>query len=213
MAYTANVSVKKAQEMRRLKIPIVLNYDFEEKHPLARAEWIIFESAFFGKDKEAQELFGQIKTNYNELKRRATKFKVKKILVGDIQNGRWATCGEKSDLGILIKDAGGELVFKNETSQTQFMSLEKALKEKIVPDLWLAQNTWEKKESALKDSRYKKFSSLPIFNNTKRLNANGFSDFWETGIARPDLLLKDLLLIFHPQEVSVEETIWYKELK
>ena len=53
MAYPANfASGKKLQDLRKLNIPIVLNRDFEEKHPLARAEWMVFSAVFFSKELE-----------------------------------------------------------------------------------------------------------------------------------------------------------------
>ncbi len=213
MAYSANSGIERARELRKLKIPIVLNYDFEEKHPLARAEWIVFESVFFGKDREAQELFQKIKTSYDHLKSKASTLLKKRVLVGDIQSGRWSTCGGTSDLAIIINDAGGDLILKSDTNQTQYLSLEKVLKVTEKPAFWFSQNTWENASLLSKDSRYKKFQGVPLFNNTKLLNQHGFSDFWETGVARPDLLLKDFFMIMHPSELPNEKTIWYKELK
>lgn len=213
MAYSANAGAERAKQLRKLKIPIVLNYDFEERHPLARAEWIVFEAVFFGKDKEAQELFNKIKLSYNEFKHRAAGLKKSKVLVGDIQRGKWSTCGGTSDLAIIINDAGGELLLKSQSNQTQYVSLEKVLKINERPDVWFSQNTWEDAKAMGKDSRYKKFQSVPLFNNTKLINKDGFSDFWETGVARPDLLIKDFFAIMHPSQFPNEKTIWYKELK
>lgn len=213
MAYTANAGLERVRELRKLKVPVVLNYDFEEKHPLARAEWLIFESVFFSKDQEAIELFNKIVKSYNELKRQAQSLKKMKVLVGDIQNGKWSTSGGTSDLAIMINDAGGDLVLKSSSNQTQLMSLEKVLKINERPDFWFSQNTWENKDTVKKDSRYKKFQDVRLYNNTKLLNKDGFSDFWETAVARPDLLIKDFFLIMHSESLPNEKTIWYKELK
>lgn len=213
MAYTANASFGRVKELRKLRIPIVLNYDFEEKNPLARAEWIVFNSVFFDKDKEAQEYFSKITKSYNEFKRQAQGLKRVNVLVGDIQNGKWSTCGGTSDLAIIIGDAGGELLIKSSSNQTQNISLEKILKLDIAPEVWFSQNTWEDKSKVSSDSRYKKFQTVPLFNNTKLLNKEGFSDFWETAVARPDLLIKDFFFILHPSLKKNETTTWYKELK
>lgn len=212
MAYSANLGGdKRMQELRKLKIPIVLNHDFEEKHPLARAEWSVFSAAFFNKDDLQQELFTKIERSYNEYKRQAAVLKKKQVLVGDIQNGKWSTCGGESDLAILIRDAGGELVLKSKSHETQQVSLEKVLKIESKIDTWLTQNTWENLSVATNDSRYKKFSGIPAYNNNRKLNKKGFNDFWESGVGRPDLLLADLFEILHPE--SKHNLIWYKELK
>lgn len=213
MAYSANISSeKRLNDLRALKIPVVLNHDFQEQHPLARAEWIVFSSLFFSKDQEAQKLFKEIESNYLKIKNEVKKNKPL-ILVGDIQNGKWATCGGLSDLAILIADAGGVLLLDRQNIETQYFPLENILSLKKNPQIWLAQNTWENKKKMISDSRYNRFSHIPLFNNNKLVNSHGFNDYWETGLSRPDLLLKDLFGIFHPKNNSTNESIWYKELK
>lgn len=213
MAYSANLaSEKRLNDLRSLQIPIVLNRDFQEKHPLARAEWIVFSALFFSKDKEAQNLFKEIETNYLKIKN-TKKLSMPVVLVGDIQNGKWATCGGLSDLAILIADAGGTLLLNLPYAETQYFSLENVLTIKTTPQIWLTQNTWENKSKINSDSRYKRFKNLPVYNNNKLQNSSGFNDFWETGLSRPDLLVSELYGIFHPNEALKKTSIWYKELK
>jgi iron complex transport system substrate-binding protein len=213
MAYAANISSeKRLNDLRQLQIPIVLNRDFQEQHPLARAEWIIFSALFFSKDLEAQKIFKDIEVNYLKIKNEIKKTKPV-ILVGDIQNGKWATCGGLSDLAILINDAGGSLLLDRKNPETQYFPLENVLSMKEVPQIWLSQNTWENKTKITADPRYNRFSKIPVYNNNKLLNAAGFNDYWETGLSRPDLLLKDLYSIFHPEKNLNPKLVWYKELK
>ena len=215
MAYSENLaSINRLDELRKLKIPLVLNRDFEEKHPLARAEWMVFSAVFFSKDLEAKKMFKSIEDSYLQTAEIVkTKKSRPKILVGDIQNGKWATCGGQSDLAILIHDAGAELLLKNDSNETQYISLEKILSIKEKPAFWLTQNSWMDLRAAKKDSRYKLFSSLPIYNNNKYLNEDGFNDYWETGISRPDLLLKDIFNIMNTLSSAPSHLNWYKELK
>jgi iron complex transport system substrate-binding protein len=78
---------------------------------------------------------------------------------------------------------------------------------------WLTQNTWKDLTIPKKDSRYKKFITIPVFNNNRELNTEGFNDYWETGMSRPDLLLKDLYNILKNLPASQFKFNWYKELK
>jgi iron complex transport system substrate-binding protein len=213
MAYAANISSeKKLNDLRNLQIPIVLNRDFQEQHPLARAEWIVFSALFFSKDIEAQKIFKDIASNYLKIKNEVKKTKPL-ILVGDIQNGKWATCGGESDLAILINDAGGSLLLNRKSPETQYFALEKVLSMKEAPQIWLTQNTWDNISKVSADPRYNVFNKLPIYNNNKLMNAAGFNDYWETGLSRPDLLLKDLYSIFYSAKKLNPKLIWYKELK
>lgn len=213
MAYAANISSSsRLNDLRKLQIPIVLNRDFQEQHPLARAEWIVFSALFFSKDIEAQKIFKDIETNYLKIKNEVKKTKPV-ILVGDIQNGKWATCGAESDLAILITDAGGSLLLNRKSPETQYFSLENVLSMKEIPQIWLTQNTWENISKVSTDPRYNRFNKIPVYNNNKLMNVAGFNDYWETGLSRPDLLLKDLYSIFHPEKNLNSTLIWYKELK
>lgn len=212
MAYSANISSdSKIADLRKLNIPMVLNRDFQEQHPLARAEWVVFQAAFFSKDKEAQKNFSEIEANYNLIKKMNNKT-TPMVLVGDIQNGKWATCGGLSDLAILIKDAGGELLLNKKSPETQYFPLETVLTSKTNPQIWLTQNTWTDRKKIKEDPRYNRFNSIPAYNNNKLVNSDGFNDYWETGLSRPDLLLKDLHTLFHPEKNLKAETIWYKQL-
>ena len=213
MAYSANLaSEKRLKDLRALQIPIVLNRDFQEQHPLARAEWIVFSAVFFSKDREAQKFFKEIEVNYLKIKN-TKKTNMPVVLVGDIQNGKWATCGGLSDLAILITDAGGTLLLNRANAETQYFSLEEVLTVKNNPQIWLTQNTWENKSKINSDSRYNRFKKIHAYNNNKLVNTSGFNDYWETALSRPDLLVGELYGIFHPNPNAKNASIWYKELK
>ena len=213
MAYSANLtSEKRLNDLRALQIPIVLNRDFQETHPLARAEWIVFSALFFSKDLEAQKFFKDIESNYLKIKN-TKKENMPIVLVGDIQNGKWATCGGLSDLAILIADAGGIVFLNNPKAETQYFSLENVLTMKTNPTVWLTQNTWTNKKAIASDSRYNRFIGLPVYNNNKLVNPSGFNDYWETALSRPDLLVNELYGIFHPNPKISNTSMWYKKLK
>jgi iron complex transport system substrate-binding protein len=51
-----------------------------------------------------------------------------------------------------------------------------------------------------------------VYNNNARIGPGGGNDYWEGGTARPDLVLADLISIFHPKLVPDHERIWYRKL-
>lgn len=214
MAYSANLSsLERLGELRKMGIPIVLNHDFEESHPLARSEWLVFSAAFFSKDAQAEKFFKTIMARYLKLKKSAQTKTKKVVLVGEIQNGQWTTCGGESDLATLIEDAGGEIWLKSQSKETQYVSLEKVYQMKPRPSLWLTQNNWHDLSEAKKDSRYKIFLGIPAYNNNALLNPYGFNDFWESSLMRPDLLLSDLITILKNGKLPKSKLVWYKEIK
>ncbi|MGZ3809548.1 MAG: hypothetical protein ACXVCE_15805, partial [Bacteriovorax sp.] len=125
MGYDSNFQgPNQRQIFRSLNLPVVINRDFEEKSPLARAEWMIFTSSFFDQEEKATKIFKQIKTDYLKLKNENLKLKKIDVIVGDIQGGFWMTCGGESDLAQMISDAGGSLAFFRPSPNTQKIGLE-----------------------------------------------------------------------------------------
>ena len=51
-----------------------------------------------------------------------------------------------------------------------------------------------------------------VWNADRRTNAAGGNDFWESGVVCPDLVLRDLVKIFHPELVG-EEFVYYRKLE
>jgi iron complex transport system substrate-binding protein len=218
MGYDANLmSPSQRQVFSSLKIPVVLNKDFEEKNPLGRAEWLIFISSFYNQDEQAINIFKSIEKNYLDLKEKNLKTtKRPLVLVGEIQNGYWVTCGGESDLGQMIQDAGGVLALKRPSANTQQISLEELGQGKQVFDIWLTHNNWASKNErdiAFKqDHRYSLISAKNIYNNDLITNKNKSNDFWETGLQRPDLLLLDISALIHPEEYIGHKLRWYRKL-
>ena len=189
----------------RLNLPLVLSLEHTESTALGRAEWIIFNAAFFGEEDKAVKFFNEIEQNYNVLKN-GLKVK-KKILVGDIQNGFWVFPGAESDYSKILKDAGAELILQAPSNKTQRLSLEELLNKKIKPDIWLLNNNM-KSIGELSHPIYKNFN-VPTYNYINRVNQNGANDFWESSISRPDLVLKDIINILNGRD---KELRWYKRL-
>lgn len=50
--------------------------------------------------------------------------------------------------------------------------------------------------------------SLPV----KRVNATGGSDYYETAVVRPDLVLGDLVSVLHPNVLPNHTTAWFRHI-
>jgi len=201
-----------------LKMPLVLVSDHLTSGPLARAEWMIFISYFFEKEVEITKLYEVIKKNYLDLAKKVKNMHKKKVLIGSNFNGSWSAPGGKSDLVKLVTDAGGNYIWSdNKSSTTIYKSFEKVLYSSRDVDYWLPQNLWKTLDDISKqDERYKylkAFKSKMIYNNNAKMNENGGSDYWELGLMRPDLLLKDLVKIFHPEVLKDYKLEWFQKLK
>lgn len=205
-------------KLEELGIPVVMVAEYLEESPLGKAEWIKFVGALFEKEEEASQFFNKVKEEYLELKKLAkTKTSKPKVLVGSPYKDSWWVPGANSYMANLIKDAGGDYLGKeNPSKESYVISFEHALSWANQADIWMNMGNLSSKTEILStDSRFENFGVFKqgkIYNNIKRLGENGGNDFWESGTVYPNLVLRDLIIIFYP-EIMDKELVYYQEIK
>ena len=187
------------------KIPIAASLDHKEESPLARAEWIKFFAAFVEKNELADSIFNEVEKNYTTLKSLAQKTEKRPTVFTDVKySDSWYIPGGKSYIAKFFADAGATYLWRedNNTGSVPY-SFEQVYVKAKDADFWLNPSTIKtKKELLAFDSRYAEFNAFnngAVFNNTKNTNAKGYSNYWETGMIYPDKILRDMILIFHPE--------------
>ena len=125
--------------------------------------------------------------------------------------------GSDSYLTKLFHDAGGDYHYKNSESTGSLpLSFEVVLDDLIDADYWIGPRAKSMKELEMMDERYtvfKAFREGNVYTFDKRMSKNGGNDYWESGITRPDLILKDIIKIFHPELLPNHELYYYKRLQ
>lgn len=205
-------------KLQELGIPVVLVGEYLENNPLARAEWLLFFSAFFNKENEAQNLFKDLSLQYNRLKATCDSLAGKPSLITGLPwKGNWYIPEGESYQAVLFRDAGANYIWKNIEGRESFVvDIEKVVKEGKESDFWI--NPGQVKsisEMIFLDNRLENFSSIEaknVFNTTKRLSKKGGMDYWESGAVNPHIVLKDLIHIFHPEFFSKHELYYYQRL-
>ncbi len=200
-------------------IQSVLVSEFLEDHPLGKAEWIRFFSAFFGTENISDSIFSDVKKNYLEL-RDSIAGVVRKplVLTGLPWKDTWYMSGGKSFTAKFIDDAGGEYLWK-ENQNTDFipLDLESVFQKSVNADIWInigsAVSTSEILSVDPRLSYVPAFQNSMLFNNNRRINSSGGNDFWESGAVRPDRVLNDLIRIFHPDSSDTRELYYYQRLE
>jgi iron complex transport system substrate-binding protein len=197
-------------------VSIVYIIEFMEEHPLGRAEWIKFLGALTGKQREADSAFKVIESNYLKYKQLATQSHHKpEVLDGTIYKGTWYAAGGNSFMAKLLKDANAHYFwFTNNSTGSLPLSFESVIQRQGQADFWINANANSLEELLAIESRvevFKAFKEKKVYHYNKRENENGGLDYYESGVARPDLLLRDLLIILHPDLIQ-EETVYYKQL-
>lgn len=199
-------------------IPVVYNSDFLETSTLGRAEWIKFFGAFFNKQNEADSIFNAIESNYDSLLSLTENVKTRpEILSGVLYGDTWFLPGGKNWSAQFFNDAGGQY-FLSENKKTGWLELgfEYVFEEAQDADFWIGVATFQsKKELADQDSRYGQFHAFKhnnVYNYSKRIGAKGGYDIFESGYARPDQVLADMIKIIHPELLPDYETYYFERL-
>ena len=208
-----------SQKLAELKVPVVFCGDYLEAHPLGKAEWIRFFSLFYEKDVEAGHFYKKIDSLYTANQALAGTVDNKPlVLTGLPWKDSWYIAGGDSFAARLIEDAGGQYLWADHpSSQAVPMDLESVYSRAVNANIWINPGA----ASSLQDLRGfdQRFEELEVlqhvrvFNNNARVNPSGGNDYWESGAVRPDLVLKDLITVFHPDLLTDHRFIYYRQLK
>ncbi|NLW71314.1 MAG: ABC transporter substrate-binding protein [Chloroflexi bacterium] len=205
-------------KMIEANLPVVINADYLEESPLGRAEWGKFIAAFYDQEDVAAVEFEKVVSAYNQTKQLAESMDERvTVIVNTDYQGTWYVPGAQSYPAHLMKDAGANYVFADQEGSTLPLSFEVVFDKGKDADYWINVGFPADKASLLGlDSRYAEFKAFKtdhVYNNNARSNANGGSDYFESGVARPDVVLKDLVKVFYPDLLPDYELYYYQLLK
>lgn len=206
-----------AQRVTQAGIPVVFNNEWMETSLLARAEWIKFVAAFYNKEQIADSIFKQIDKQYTDIKTIVAKVKNKpNILIGSNFRGTWYMPSGNNFMGKLFADAGSEYFYSNDTTIGSLpLNVETVIKNFSNADIWLGCNFKSIDELLIADSKHGLFKPVKlkkVYSFNKRLLASTANDFWESAVARPDLLLKDVIAVLHPEILPDYQLVYIKKL-
>jgi len=207
------------EKLKELGIPVVFCGEYLEAHPLGKAEWIKFFSLFFDLEPKASDFFQHIDSSYKQLTKLASAVDKKpKVLTGLPWKDTWYMAGGESFAARLIEDAGGDFLWNdNSSSQAIPLDLESVYLRAVNAGVWInpgAANSLE--DIGRLDERFMELRVVQqgqVYNNNLRINASGGNDYWESGTVRPDLVLADLIKVFHPDLMADHRFVFYRQLK
>ena len=210
---------KSLNTISKANIPVIYNGDWVEKSPLAKAEWIKFFGALYNKTKEADSIFSTIETDYKAAQKLAKTVKNRPtVLSGAMHKDVWYLPNGTSTEAQFLKDANVDYLYAD-TKGTGSLSLsfESVFEKAKSADLWLSPSYYPTMD-ALKqaNTHYTQFdayknNAIYTFSNTA--GKTGGVLYYEIGLARPDLLLKDIIKICHPELLPEYKPYFFKPLK
>lgn len=199
-------------------IPVILCADYTEPTPLGRAEWIKFFGLLVGKEELAERRFQAIREEYLRLTALARGASTKPtVFLNSSYQGIWYQAGGQSYMAKFLEDAGAKYLWKEDQSDRVLpLDFEAVLMKASTADYWLNPGFWSTLADGLSnDPRYSSFQAFQsgaVYNHNRLGDLSTGNDFFERGAARPDLVLADLLHIFHPELLPDHQAVWYHRL-
>lgn len=218
LLYGVNGASSMEGKLKELNIPFMYVGDYLEESPLGKAEWLVALAEVAGKRTEGEKVFAEIPVRYNALKKRVTDAAIDapSVMLNTPYGDNWFMPSTESYVARLIKDAGGDYIYKKNTGNASTsIDMEEAYLLASDADVWLnvgmANTLDELKAACPKFADIRCVRNGFVYNNNARINAAGGNDYWESAVVNPDIVLRDLIKIFHPELVE-EPFVYYKQL-
>ena len=205
-------------KLQELSIPYVYIGEYVEEDPLGKTEWLVALAEMVGCRQEGLSYFSALPKRYEALQQMAASTASKpKVMLNTPYSDSWFMPSVTSYMARLIRDAGGDYIYQKNTSNHSLpIDMEEAAMLTSAADIWLHVEG----VSSLQDLRnqHPRFANMPcvlrgeVYNNDRLREPGKGNDYWESGVVQPDIVLRDLIRIFHPELVA-EELVYYRKIE
>jgi iron complex transport system substrate-binding protein len=205
--------------LQKSGLKVMLNGDWTEQSPLGKAEWIKFFGALYGLDSKANAIFSKIEKEYNSTLALTKKATTKPtVLSGAMYQKQWYVPQGESWASLFLKEAQSHYLWA-ETKGTGSLSVpfEAVLEKAKNAEFWIAPGDFSSlKEMTDSHPHYNQFSSFKnkkVYSYSIKKGAKGGILYFELSPTRPDLVLKDLIKIFHPELLPDYKLFFFQKLE
>ncbi|MBZ0327067.1 MAG: ABC transporter substrate-binding protein [Altibacter sp.] len=210
---------KTVASIQKMDIPVLYNADWTETSPLGKAEWIKFFGVLFHKEKEADSIFKNIETEYLAAKKIASEATKKPtVLSGAMYRDVWYLPQGGSWAAQFITDANGDYLW-NDSKGTGSLSLnlEAVLEKGGKAEIWIGPGQFtslnQLAESHTVYAQFDAYKKNEVYNFTNRIGPTGGVLYYELAPNRPDIVLKDIIKIVHPELLPDHELFFFSKLE
>lgn len=208
-------------KLQELGIPYIYSAAYLEGNALGKSEWLVMFAEVEDIREEGIQKFKQIVENYNEAKALTSNIPDSnrpKVMLNTPFNDGWVLPPKESSTAALIRDAGA-LPFSGdkEHGEVTQIGLEEAFSMLQEAEFWIGLGHGTKRYSELPlpirthASKIKPIKLNHLYNNNAISTSGGGSAFYQEGIVRPDIILRDLIEIFHP-ELQEHQLHFYQQI-
>jgi iron complex transport system substrate-binding protein len=219
VGFSINSNNKMFATIEKMGIPVILNGAWLEETPLGSAEWIKMFGVLLNKEKEADSIFKSIEKKYIDAKNIALKaIKKPTIISGGLFKDIWNLPAGDSFEATFLKDANTNYLWKETTGKGSLsLNIENVFEKGKDADIWVSPSFHTSLDD-LKNTNeiyanFKAFKNGEIYSFSNKKGEKGGIIYFELATARPDLVLKDLIKIAHPELMTNYELTFFEKLK
>ncbi len=191
-------------------IPIA---EYLEKTPLGRSEWVVLIGALAGKIQEGIAVFEDLEKKYMVTRQSVADFQKPTVFTGYYNAGNWYAPPGNSFVATFLQDAGSDYILKASlANENLIIPFEKMLVSMHQCAFW-GKLTFAAADPTAANfvSDAPQLAQLPSFQSKKLFYCNTHAtDYFGDAIMQPDVILKDLIEIFHPGTDSLHAPVYFK---
>lgn len=204
--------------LQKSGLKVVLNGDWNEQSPLGKAEWIKLFGALFDKQTLANSLFKSIEHEYTTtlslVKNSAQK---PSILAGALYEDKWYLPQGESWGAQFLANAGGNYLWQQTKGTGSLaLSFEEVIEKGLNADFWIGPGQFTSLADLAKASenytKFKAYKTKNIYTFSAKKGKTGGVIYYELAPNRPDIVLKDLVKILHPDLLPNHTLYFFQKL-
>lgn len=197
--------------------PVIEAADYMETSALGRSEWMKFYGLLFGAAAKADSMFLNVDRDYQAWKATAKMAGRGSSVIMDRLTGTvWYMPGGSSTVGQIITDANAGYPFAaDKSSGSLALSFETVLDKGSSADVWMLRYDGQKPLTlAMLHNENKSYSMFKAFKSKQVWGCNTLkTTFYEDTPFRPDLLLRDFIIITHPGLSRLGQPRYFEKLR
>ena len=204
--------------IRKNGIEIIFLDEYLEQNPLEKSKYLLVFGKLLGNYEGAASRFNEIQASYDSLKNLSKKAETKPIvLANEMYGNQWFLPGGQSNLATFIADANAQYInAENPDSKAVPVSFEEVFAKSESAEFWVNVGNHRSKKELLQINP--NYAKMNVYNNGELFTVSGrergkSNDYFESGVVRADLVLKDYIRIFHPELLPKYQLTYLKALK
>ena len=200
--------------MRSLGLHAIPTFARDEPSYLGNAEWIKLSSLFFNVEAKANELFDRVVARAERWSRATAEREGPLTVWAEIAEPGFWNVHHNSRESELLRASGARLIWER-LSQDRItrMSDETLIELAGEADFWITGDQTDERWNPAVAHRIKAYRAGRVYHHHKRAvpEADAY-DWYETPVVRPDLVLQDLVSLFHPDLEPGHEPLFFERL-